>query len=119
MGQQRTALTLDPALLRFAERLHDELGAERVLRFGSYARGTAYSDSDYDLIVVSRRFGSVPRHKRPIGLRRLFYEVGGKAPMDLICVTPEEFEQAQQRIGLISSVLPEAIDLLPVTAQAS
>ncbi len=116
MGQQRDQLALDPALLRFAERLRSELGAERVLLFGSHARGTAYWDSDYDLIVVAQRFESVSRFERPIGLRQLFYEVGGNAPMDLICVTPEEFEQARQRIGLISAVLPEAVDLLPVAA---
>lgn len=33
--------------------------------------------------------------------------------MDLICLTPEEFEQARHRITLVAAVLPEAIDLLP------
>jgi hypothetical protein len=32
--------------------------------------------------------------------------------MDLICLTPEEFEEASRRITLVSAVLPEAIDLL-------
>ena len=51
--------------------------------------------------------------KREIGLRDIFYAVGGNAPLDLICLTPQELEQARQRITLISAVLPEAVDLLP------
>jgi hypothetical protein len=33
--------------------------------------------------------------------------------MDLICLTPEEFENALHHITLVAAVLPEAIDLLP------
>jgi predicted nucleotidyltransferase len=119
VGSERARATIDPAVARFAERLRDDIGAERVLLFGSYARGTAYWDSDYDLIIVADHFKSIPRLERSIGLHDLFYEVGGNAPMDLICLTPEEFERARQRIGLISAVLPESIDLLPSSATAS
>jgi predicted nucleotidyltransferase len=99
-------------LTRFAERLRDQIGAERVLLFGSHARGHAQSDSDYDVIVVSPRFDGLRRRERGICLRDLFYEVGGHAPMDLICLTPEEFDEASRRITLVAAVLPEAIDLL-------
>lgn len=104
---------LDPTIMRFAERLHAERAAERVLLFGSHAQGTARPDSDYDLIVIADTFHEVPRLKRAAGLRDLFYAVGGNAPLDLICLTPAEFEQARQGITLISAVLPEAIELLP------
>ncbi|MGH2460086.1 MAG: hypothetical protein ACRDIY_14620, partial [Chloroflexota bacterium] len=72
----------------------------------------------YDLIIVAPSFAGVHRLDRGPGLRDLFYEVGGHAPMDLICLTPEEFEQARHRITLVAEVLPEAIDLLSV-AQAT
>jgi len=75
-------------------------------------RGTAYHDSDYDLIIVADGFRSIPPFKRQIGLRQKFYDVGGYAPMDLICLTPEEFEAAKGRATLVAAVLPEAIDLL-------
>ena len=109
----------DPALLRFALRLNVDLGVARVLLFGSRARDGAAPDSDYDLILVSDHFRGVPRTKRQIGLRRLFYCVGGHAPMDLICLTPEEFEDAARRETLIAAVLPHAIDLLPEPAPAT
>jgi predicted nucleotidyltransferase len=107
---------VDPLIYRFAERLRDEIGAEQVLLFGSYARGNAYHDSDYDFIIVSPRFRDIPKLQRTFGLRDLFYELGGDAPMDLICVTPEEFERAKSRVTLIAAVLPESIDLLAPAA---
>jgi predicted nucleotidyltransferase len=112
VDRQSIVSGLAPSLVRFAERLRDELGAERVLLFGSHARGTAYHDSDYDLIIVADHFRPIPVLKRQVGLREMFYGVGGHAPMDLICLTPEEFESAQRRITLVAAVLPEAIDLL-------
>jgi predicted nucleotidyltransferase len=112
MGRQGTPNHSELALRRFAERLRDELGAESVLLFGSHARGNAAPDSDYDIIVVSKHFGPIPHLKRGIGLRDRFYEVGGNAPMDIICLTPEEFDQARQSITLVAAVLPESIDLL-------
>ena len=39
--------------------------------------------------------------------------------MDLICLTPEEFEEARQKITLVAAVLPETIDLLPTQGRRS
>jgi predicted nucleotidyltransferase len=110
--------TIDPNLILFAEQLRARIGAVRVLLFGSYARGTAYYDSDYDLIIIAPTFHGVDSMRRGIGLRQIWYEVGGNAPMDLICLTPEEFERASHSITLIQAVLPEAIDLLPLAVPA-
>ncbi len=114
-----TQPALEPALTAYAEQLREQIGAQRVLLFGSRARGQTDRDSDYDLIVVSPRFASVEPLRRAIGLRQLWYEVGGQGPMDLICLTPEEFAAAQRRITLVAAVLPEAIELLPHMAQGS
>lgn len=118
MGLERIVVRVDPTLERFARRLRTELGAERVLLFGSHARGTAQPDSDYDLIVVAERFATQPRLKRSAGLRDIFYAAGGHAPLDLVCLTPAEFDRARQQITLVSAVLPEAIDLLEPAAVA-
>lgn len=109
----------DQAARRFARRLHQDLGAEHVYLFGSQATGRARPDSDYDFLIVSEHFESIPRLRRHFGLHELYWEVGGDASLDLICLTPEEFERAKGRITLVSTVLPEAIDLLaeePATA---
>ena len=112
-----TEPALEPPLTAFAERLREKIGARQVLIFGSRARGQTSRDSDYDLIVVSPRFATIEPLRRAIGLRQLWYEVGGEGPMDLICLTPEEFAAAQRRITLVAAVLPEAIELLPDVAK--
>jgi predicted nucleotidyltransferase len=104
------------ALGEFASNLQREIGAERVLLFGSRARDQAHADSDYDLIIVSRRFADQSRRERPVALYRRWYEAGGDGPVDFICLTPEEFDDARTRISLIAAVLPEAVDLLAATA---
>jgi predicted nucleotidyltransferase len=119
MDRQSVIDSLDPVVWRFARRLREEIDAERVLLFGSYARGTAYRDSDYDFIIVSPRYRTIHPMERTFGLHEIFYRVGGYAPLDFICLTPEEFEAAKGRITLVAAVLPEAIDLLaPETTPA-
>lgn len=113
MGTAATRGLADNALRRFALRLQQEIGAQRVLLFGSRARGTGRADSDHDIIIVSPAFDTVEAWARGRGLRRLFREEGGSGGIDIICLTPEEFERARQRVSLVAAVLPEAIDLLP------
>jgi len=112
MGQVGAQTENDRAIRRFARRLQDGLGVERVLLFGDHLTGAATEDSEYSLILVGDRFAGQALPDRPIGLHEHFYAVGGNAPLDLICLTPEEFDNAKRRITLVADVLPEAIDLL-------
>ena len=112
MGRARAGTVIEPRLKNFAARLRDEAGANRVLLFGSRARGDARQDSDYDVVVISEGFRGVAEVTRPVRLYRLFYDSGIHAPVDLFCLTPDEFDYASTHITLINAVLPEAIDLL-------
>lgn len=116
MARSATRRSIPTTLRLFATRLADDIGATRVLLFGSQARGLAHADSDYDLIVVSPSFEGVHSLDRGLDFRDTFYEVGGYAPLDIICLTPEEFDWARQHITLVAEVLPEAIDLLPAVS---
>lgn len=112
MARSATQPTIEPALERFARKLAVEIGACRVLLFGSRAREQIEPDSDYDLIIVSDQFSETDPLLRGIGLRPLWYDAGGEGPMDLICLTPTEFSEAHKRISLVATVTPGAIDLL-------
>ncbi|MBI3024697.1 MAG: nucleotidyltransferase domain-containing protein [Candidatus Tectomicrobia bacterium] len=63
---------------------------ERMIFFGSHARGRARKWSDVDLIVVSRHFRGKRFRYRPLGFHRL-WDI--RYPVDFLCYTPEEFRK--------------------------
>jgi predicted nucleotidyltransferase len=54
------------AINEFVELLKKGIRIEAVVLFGSYARGTAYEDSDIDLAVISPDFEGMPMYRRQI-----------------------------------------------------
>jgi predicted nucleotidyltransferase len=75
----------------FGRRIGREFGAERVILFGSYARGAVTKDSDVDLLVIGPFEGrSVDRSVQiRMKLRPGF-------PVDLVVRTPEKVRQRVQ-----------------------
>ncbi len=64
--------------------------------------------------MVWLHFAAIHPLDRGCGLRELWTRVGGYGSMDLMCMTPEEFEATKYRISLIQAVLPHLVDLLAV-----
>ena len=71
----------------FSQRIGREFGAERVILFGSYARGEVTKDSDIDLLVVANT--SLSPSQRYSAVRRLLADV--PFSFDIIVRTPEEY----------------------------
>ena len=65
-----------------------EIHPEKIILFGSRARGQARPDSDMDLLVIAR--SSEPRHRRSAKLYGVLSQF--VAPMDIIVYTPQEIE---------------------------
>lgn len=61
---------------------------EKIILFGSYARGNYNEDSDLDFILIKDT--QMPKHKRGLEVRRLFY--GLPIPMDFKIYTTSEFK---------------------------
>lgn len=83
-------------------RIAREFHPQRVILFGSYARGTAGADSDVDLLVIASFEGSGFRHSLEI-LNRLDIRL----PVDLIAYRPED---VQRRYAEGDPLIREAID---------
>jgi predicted nucleotidyltransferase len=59
---------------------------QKIVLFGSRARGEAHSDSDYDILIIEP--SNLPRYKRPAKYRRAL--VGTALAKDIIVWTPGE-----------------------------
>lgn len=85
------------AIAEMVRRIVSRFNPEKIILFGSHARGEAGPDSDVDLLVVMAVEGSK---------RRKATEIDGALadrtiPLDLIVVTPEEFERARHQVGSV------------------
>lgn len=79
------------------ERLVERFRPEKVILFGSHARGDARPDSDVDLLVVMPVKGS--RREAQLEVRRALHDI--RVPKDVIVTTPEEFEWRKETVGTI------------------
>lgn len=70
---------------------------ERIILFGSRARGDAQWDSDVDLCVVMETDERPPQRSRAIA--SLFH--GRLWPMDIVVYTPREFEEWRHVAGFL------------------
>ncbi len=100
--------SLTPQFRRFLARLRRDLEPERVILFGSRARGDNRADSDYDLLIVSARFRGLPWIERAPLVIRLW-----DLPLDVepICLTPEEYRRRRRELSIIGEAVREGVVL--------
>ncbi len=72
---------------QFSTLIGEEFGAEKVILFGSYARGTAKEDSDIDLLVVAQT--KLSGAERYSAVRKLLGDF--PAGFDIVVETPQEY----------------------------
>lgn len=70
---------------------------DRIILFGSAARGEMGPDSDVDLLVVK---SGVP-HRRRLAQQIYLNLFGLAVPVDVIVVTPEDIEALRGKVGTI------------------
>jgi len=80
-----------------ARRLVEKFHPEKIILFGSQARGTADNRSDIDLLVISPI--KEKRRKLMIEMLRVLTEL--KYAFDIIILTREEYERDQKIPGTI------------------
>ena len=85
---------LDSMVKRIVARFHPE----KIILFGSYARGEATSDSDLDMLVVMDIQGSRRQTANEIDLLLADRMV----PLDLIILTPDELKRQRDLVGTIA-----------------
>lgn len=93
--------------------LRSEFDPEDIILFGSQARGEGTEDSDIDVVIVSDKFREV---KRPNRHRPFFKILWHDRSVDLICLTPEEFERLRDWPGVVGTANKEGIHLEQLAA---
>ena len=93
---------------KFIETVKKKFEAEKIIWFGSRVRGNHLQESDFDFIIVSKKFEGIPFRERIIKVLNLT-----KKPwlFDVLCYTPDEFERKKKEIGIVSEALREGITL--------
>jgi len=73
-------------LSEIVQRLVDQIDPDKIILFGSRARGDPHARSDIDLLIV--KASQEPRHKRVGRAHRALIGLG--IPVDILWYTPEE-----------------------------
>ena len=91
------ALPAADPLAEVVRRIVEVARPDRIILFGSAARGDAGPESDLDLLVVKRGV----EHRRR--LAQLIYRrlLGVEVPVDVLVVTPEDIEESRDKVGTI------------------
>jgi len=77
---------------------------EKVILFGSRARGDARPDSDIDLLVIAD--STEPRYRSPVPLYGVLSDI--LAPMDILVYTPTEVEEwSEVRQAFVTTAIRE------------
>jgi len=95
-------INLDEIILDYVDKLSNKIKVDKVILFGSRARGEALNDSDVDLVIISDDFKDMDF------IRRLeFLSLNWRYPhlaADCLGYTPQEYEELSKRLGIIAEV---------------
>lgn len=79
-------------------RIAEKFQPDRIILFGSHARGEAGFDSDVDLLVIMDVSGS----RREMANRIDMALADRELPLDVIVMTPEQFEKDRHFAGTLA-----------------
>ena len=92
----------------FIRKVRAEYSDSRIILFGSRAKGNHLMDSDYDIIIISRKFGNTGFAQRIERVQSLW---DGKNDLEPLCYTPEEFGEKASEIGIVKEALKSGVVL--------
>src|SRR3989338_5764265 len=100
--------SINEQLSLFKTKLNKGLPVNKMILFGSRAKGKCWRDRDVDLIIVSPKFKKLD-----------FFERGAKMydywdlnyPVDFLCYTPEEFNKLKKQITIVREAVKEGIEI--------
>ncbi len=95
-------------LKKFKRDASKEIPIEKLIFFGSRAKGKPKKYSDIDLVVVSRLFRDMKSFKRAV---KLYDHWNLKYPVDFLCYSPEEFNKMKKQVTIVREAVREGIEI--------
>lgn len=100
-------IAVDEKLMdEIVHRIIKSFSPEKIILFGSRARGEARTDSDIDILVIAN--SSEPRYRRSSALYGIMSDI--LVPMDILVYTPEEVEEWREvRQAFVTTAVREGL----------
>ncbi len=97
VDDSKDGITVQEKIQEMVRRIVERFEPEKIILFGSHARGTATADSDVDLLVVMPVRGS--RLEKTIEIRVAVHDI--RVPKDIVVTTPEDFAWRKDIVGTL------------------
>lgn len=106
MGREKDRII--KILKDFKTNIEKFVSIDRLIFFGSYARGDNNQNSDIDIIIVSNDFEGKKYFKRS---PKFYLSWNYPYDIDIICLTPEELNNKTKQVGVIKDAVKEGIEI--------
>lgn len=94
----QASTTAEEAISEAVHRIATQFTPEKIILFGSHARGEAHNESDADFLIVMK---NVQGRKRQTATQIDLALMGVPIATDLIVVTPEDIEKHRNMRGTV------------------
>ncbi len=101
MKEGKDLLKRDPVLRRIVEVIVREIDPDKIILFGSRARGDYKEDSDYDILVLKEGVRAEERRKIEMKIERMFLKEGIFVPTDVIVQDSHRYKSLKKRVGKV------------------
>lgn len=103
-------VTLTKPIERLVEKIEENFSPATVILFGSRASGENFNHSDWDLLVISKKFDLISFRDR---IDKILELIDGPVGQDVepLCYTPAEIEKRKNELGIIKKALETGIVL--------
>lgn len=85
-----------------------DLSVDKMYLFGSRASGKIKPESDVDILLVSKSFVGKRKLKRAPSL---YLKWDLDYPVDFVCLTPKEFREKKNEVGIVQEAVKQGIKI--------
>lgn len=95
-------------LKEFKSTIKKDIPIDKFILFGSRAKGTSKKYSDFDILIVSKKFNKMNKLDRSYAVDKKWHL---DYPVDFLCYTPEEFNKLKKQITIVKEAVEEGIEI--------